>query len=67
MLVFGAAGVEAAILSNSQGQVTVQTAQGSRVVAGSFEAAQGDVVTTGPDGSVVLNFRSGCYQMLGPN
>jgi hypothetical protein len=47
MLVLGTASVEAAILSNSQGQVTVQTSQGPRTVAGSFEVAQGDVVTTG--------------------
>ena len=66
-LLLGAASAEAAILSNAQGQVTVRTLEGTRAIAGSTEAAQGAVVSTGPTGSVTINYASGCFQTLGPN
>ena len=66
-LVLGAASAEAAIFSNAQGQVTLQTPQGTRVIAVSSEAAPGAVVSTGPTGSVTINYASGCYQTLRPN
>ena len=66
-LLLGAASAEAAILSNAQGQVTVRTLEGTRAIAVSTEAAQGAVVSTGPTGSVTINYASGCFQTLGPN
>jgi hypothetical protein len=65
-LLLGAASAEAAILSNAQGQVSLRTAEGTRVIADSSEAAQGAVVSTGPTGSVTINYASGCFQTLGP-
>lgn len=66
-LLLGAASAEAAILSNPQGQVTLRTQAGTRVIVGSTEAATGAVVSTGPTGSVTINYPSGCYQTLGSN
>lgn len=67
VLVLVAARVEAAVLTDVQGRVTVRTQESSRLVAGTREVEQGDVVITGPDGRGTVFYRNGCYQIIDAN